>query len=107
MINLDVFFKKSELIPAIVQDHMTKQVLMLAYVNKESLQITLESGYTCFYSRSRQMLWRKGETSGNRQKIVGIYGDCDDDTLLFIVEQTGPACHTGKISCFFNKIYGE
>lgn len=97
-------FKKSQLIPAIVQDAKTKKVLMLAYVNEESLKISIETGYTHFYSRSRKSLWKKGKTSGNVQKIVEIFSDCDNDTILFIVEKQGPACHTGSESCFFNKI---
>lgn len=92
------------LIPAIVQDHYTKKVLMLAYMNEESLKISLEEGVTCFYSRSRQELWRKGETSGNRQHIMSIRTDCDCDTLLVDVIKDGPACHTGSESCFFNVI---
>lgn len=98
-------FKKSKLIPTIVQEHGTNQVLMLAYMNKESLKVTLETGFTCFYSRSRKSLWKKGETSGHVQKVVSIIADCDNDTLLVTVLQTGVACHTGKKSCFFNKIY--
>lgn len=101
---LDRFFKKSELIPAIIQEEKTGEVLMLAYMNKESLAKTLETGYTWFYSRSRQKLWNKGETSGHVQKVISVDGDCDDDTLLIKVEQTGPACHTGNKTCFFNKI---
>lgn len=104
---LDKYFKKRELIPAIVQEHGTGEVLMLAYMNRESLQKTLETGYTWFFSRSRQKLWNKGETSGHTQKVVSIKGDCDDDTLLVEVIQTGPACHTGSKSCFFNTIMEE
>lgn len=104
-INIDDFFKKSELIPAVVSEVNTKAVLMLAYMNKESLNKTLETGYTWFWSRSRQELWNKGATSGHLQKVVSIYGDCDNDTLLVNVEQTGVACHTGEYSCFFNRIY--
>lgn len=104
---LDKYFKKGELIPAIVQEHGTSEVLMLAYMNRESLQKTLETGYTWFFSRSRQKLWNKGETSGHTQKVVSIKGDCDDDTLLVEVIQTGPACHTGSKSCFFNTIMEE
>ncbi|MGN0592923.1 MAG: phosphoribosyl-AMP cyclohydrolase [Ruminococcus sp.] len=107
MNDLDRFFQKGELIPAIAYDVDTKTVLMLAYMNKESLKKTLESGYAWYWSRSRQELWNKGATSGHLQKIVSIYGDCDDDTLLLHVKQTGAACHTGAYSCFFNKIYGE
>ena len=102
--DIDKFFKKSELIPAIVQDSKTKQVLMLAYLNRESFGIMVETGYTCFYSRSRQKLWRKGEESGHIQKVVEIFGDCDSDTVLIMVEQTGVACHTGEMSCFFDRI---
>lgn len=102
--NLDKFFVKSELIPAIVQESGTGEVLMLAYMNRESMEKTLETGYTWFFSRSRQKLWNKGEISGHKQKVVSIKGDCDDDTLLVEVIQTGPACHTGSKSCFFNTI---
>ena len=102
--DLDKFFVKSELIPAIIQEEATGEVLMLAYMNKESMAKTLETGYTWFFSRSRQKLWNKGESSGHLQKVVSIHGDCDDDTLLIKVVQTGPACHTGAHSCFFNKI---
>ena len=101
---LDKFFVKSELIPAIIQEEKTGEVLMLAYMNKESMAKTLETGYTWFWSRSRQELWNKGATSGHLQKVVSSHGDCDDDALLIKVEQTGPACHTGSKSCFFNKI---
>ncbi|MEG0546580.1 MAG: phosphoribosyl-AMP cyclohydrolase [Oscillospiraceae bacterium] len=102
--NIDKYFVKSDLIPAIIQEDGTNEILMLAYMNKESMQKTLESGYTWFYSRSRQKLWNKGESSGHLQKVVSINGDCDDDTLLIKVVQTGVACHTGSKSCFFNKI---
>ncbi len=102
--NLDVYFAKSDLIPAIVTENQTGEVLMLAYMNRESLKLTLETGYTWFWSRSRQELWNKGATSGNMQKIVEIWSDCDDDTLLIKVEAMGPACHTGAHSCFFQKI---
>lgn len=104
MTELERYFKKGSLIPAVVQEESTGQVLMLAYMNRESMQKTLETGYTWFYSRSRKQLWNKGATSGNLQKVVSIYGDCDDDTLLVKVIQTGAACHTGSHSCFFNKI---
>ncbi|MBD5113361.1 MAG: phosphoribosyl-AMP cyclohydrolase [Ruminococcaceae bacterium] len=104
--NMDLkkHFKKSELIPAIIQDAENGEVLMLAYMNEESLAKTLETGYTWFWSRSRQELWNKGATSGHFQKVIEIYGDCDDDTLLIKVEQTGAACHTGNRTCFFNRI---
>ena len=100
----DLKYNADGLIPAIVQDHYTKKVLMLAYMNKESLKISMEEGRTCFFSRSRQQLWRKGETSGNVQEIVSIKTDCDRDTLLVDVIKQGPACHTGAESCFFNDI---
>ena len=98
-------FDDKGLIPAIVQDYFSKQVLTLAYMNKESLGITLEEGKTCFWSRSRQELWRKGETSGNYQKVVTIKADCDKDALVIEVIKDGPACHTGAESCFFNDLY--
>ena len=98
-------FDDKGLIPAIVQDYYTKQVLTVAYMNQESLDITMKEGYTCFYSRSRAELWRKGETSGNRQKVVTITADCDQDALVVEVIKDGPACHTGAESCFFNQIY--
>ena len=104
MIDLEKYFKKGILIPAIVQEDSTGEVLMLAYMNRESLQKTIETGYTWFWSRSRKELWNKGATSGHLQKIVDIKGDCDDDTLLIRVVQTGAACHTGNHSCFFNNI---
>lgn len=97
-------FDERGLIPAIVTDVESGKVLMLAYMNRESLNISLEEGYTCFWSRSRQELWRKGETSGNKQRIVSVTADCDADTLLVRVIKSGPACHTGAESCFFNEI---
>ncbi len=102
--NLDMFFQKEALIPAIVQQSGTNEVLMLAYMNKESLAKTIETGYTWFYSRSRQELWNKGATSGHLQKVCSITADCDNDTLLVVVQQTGVACHTGCRTCFFNSI---
>lgn len=98
-------FDEKGLIPAIVQDYVTHEVLTLAYMNKESLSITLKEGRTCFFSRSRQCLWRKGETSGNVQEVVSITADCDGDALLVQVKKAGPACHTGAESCFFNELY--
>ena len=103
--NIDKFFQKAELIPAVVREKDTGEVLMLAYMHRESLQKTLETGYTWFWSRSRQELWNKGATSGHLQKVYDIYSDCDDDTLLVIVDQKGAACHTGNHSCFFTKIF--
>ncbi len=105
--DIEKYFKKADLIPAIVYEVNTNTVLMLAYMNRESMQKTLDTGYTWFYSRSRNELWNKGATSGHLQKVVSMYGDCDDDTLLINVEQTGVACHTGEYSCFFNKMMGE
>ena len=102
--NLDKYFAKSDLIPAIVQESGSGEVLMLAYMNRESLAKTIETGYTWFWSRSRGELWNKGATSGHTQRVVRMMGDCDDDTLLIEVEQIGPACHTGNHSCFFQTI---
>lgn len=104
--SLDPLFAKSELLPVIVQEQGSREVLMLAYMNRESLHRTFQSGYTWFYSRSRQQLWNKGATSGHTQRVVGLYADCDDDTLLAVVEQTGSACHTGAHSCFYKDIWG-
>jgi phosphoribosyl-ATP pyrophosphohydrolase/phosphoribosyl-AMP cyclohydrolase len=94
------------LVPAIVQDVDTREVLMMAYMNRESLKLSLESGETWFWSRSRQELWNKGATSGNVQKIVSLKYDCDGDTLLVEVKPKGPACHTGAVTCFHNEIIG-
>lgn len=94
------------LIPAIIVDDCTKTVLMLAYMNEEAYNKTLETGETWFYSRSRQELWNKGETSGNKQLVTSIKLDCDEDTLLIYVEPKGPACHTGEFTCFYNTIEG-
>ncbi len=102
---MELKFDEKGLIPAIVQDHYTKQVLTLAYMNRESLEISIKERKTCFYSRSRQELWRKGETSGNYQHIVSIYADCDGDALVVEVVKDGPACHTGSESCFFEPLY--
>ena len=98
-------FDKDGLIPAIVVDSISKKVLTLAYMNKESLAITMEKGLTCFFSRSRQKLWLKGETSGNFQHVVSITADCDRDALTVVVEKDGPACHTGADSCFNERIW--
>lgn len=102
--DLSRFFKKDSLIPAIVQEASTGDVLMLAYMNEQSMKLTLETGNTWFWSRSRGELWNKGATSGHYQKVVSISSDCDDDTLLVKVVQTGAACHTGEHSCFFSRI---
>ena len=97
-------FDAQGLVPAVVQDVQTNAVVMLAYMNKESLKLTLETGYTWFWSRSRQELWNKGATSGNLKKVVEMYYDCDGDALLVKAELSGPACHTGEYSCFHNPI---
>lgn len=97
-------FDEKGLVPAIAQDAKTGRVLMLAYMNAESLKMTLNSGYATYFSRSRQQLWRKGETSGHTQRVLEMRYDCDGDALLLTVEQEGPACHTGEISCFHNPI---
>ena len=102
---MELKFDEKGLIPAVVQDHYTKQVLTLAYMNAESLAITIDEGRTCFWSRSRQELWRKGETSGSVQRVVSITADCDGDALVVEVVKDGPACHTGAESCFFNGLY--
>lgn len=102
---MELKFDAQGLIPAIVQDHYTKKVLTLAYMNRESLAITIDERRTCFWSRSRQELWRKGETSGAVQHVVSITADCDGDALVVEVVKAGPACHTGAESCFFQPIY--
>ena len=98
-------FDENGLIPAIVVDSITKDVLTLAYMSKESLKLSIEKNLTCFFSRSRQELWLKGETSGNYQHIVSITADCDKDALVVVVEKDGPACHTGSDSCFTNQVF--
>ena len=106
MISIDELkFDKDGLIPAIVVDAVTGKVLTLAYMNRESLKISMEKGLTCFWSRSRQELWLKGETSGNFQHIVSITADCDRDALVISVEKEGPACHTGAETCFHNALW--
>jgi len=101
----DLKFDAAGLIPAVVVDAKSKKVLTVAYMNKESLEISMAEGRTCFYSRSRKTLWRKGETSGNVQHIVSITADCDGDALTVLVEKDGPACHTGEDSCFHNTVW--
>ena len=106
MINIsELKFDEKGLIPAIVVDAKTKKVLTLAYMNEESLKISMEKELTCFWSRSRNELWLKGETSGNYQHIVSITADCDKDALIVMVEPDGPACHTGTVSCFTNEVF--
>jgi len=101
---INIKFDASGLVPVIVQDFETKDILMLAYMNKESLKKTQETGETWFWSRSRKALWHKGETSGHVQKVREIYYDCDEDALLIKVDQVGAACHTGEKSCFYRKL---
>lgn len=98
-------FDEKGLIPAVIVEAGTHRLLMVAYMNRESLKVSMETGKTCFWSRSRQELWTKGETSGNYQHIVSITADCDLDTLKVVVEKDGPACHTGAETCFFNPVY--
>ncbi len=106
MLSMDELkFDEHGLIPAVVVDSITKEVLTVAYMNRESLRISMERGLTCFWSRSRQQLWLKGETSGNYQHIVSITADCDKDALVVVVEKDGPACHTGTESCFTRPVY--
>ncbi len=106
MINIDELkFDEKGLIPAVIVDAHSKQVLTLAYMNRESLQVSMEKEMTCFWSRSRNELWLKGETSGNYQHIVSITADCDKDALVVMVEPDGPACHTGEVSCFHNPVF--
>ena len=102
---MELKYDEKGLIPAIVQDHYTKEVLTLAYMNAETLALTIAEGRTVFWSRSRQEIWRKGETSGNVQKVVSITADCDGDALVVEVVKNGPACHTGAESGFFNEVY--
>ncbi|MFY9178008.1 MAG: bifunctional phosphoribosyl-AMP cyclohydrolase/phosphoribosyl-ATP diphosphatase HisIE [Caldicoprobacterales bacterium] len=104
---LDIKYNEDGLVPAIIQDANNGQVLMLAYMNSESLAKTIETGITHFWSRSRQELWQKGQTSGNIQKITDIYFDCDKDAVLIKVKQQGNACHTGNKSCFYRKVQGD
>ncbi|MGI6549730.1 MAG: bifunctional phosphoribosyl-AMP cyclohydrolase/phosphoribosyl-ATP diphosphatase HisIE [Syntrophomonadales bacterium] len=103
---LDQIKFEQGLVPAIVQDAISKEVLMMAYMNREALEKTVSTGETWFYSRSRSQLWHKGETSGNVQKVTEIRYDCDNDTLLVLVEAAGPACHTGHNSCFYRNLQG-
>lgn len=99
-----IVYNSDGLVPAIAQQHNTGEVLMLAWMNKESIAETLATGQVCYWSRSRKALWRKGETSGNQQKLVEFRFDCDGDTVLMLVDQTGPACHTGRPNCFYNAV---
>ena len=101
----EIKYDSSGLVPAIVQDSVTDEVLMLAYMNAESLQLTVETGETWFWSRSRQELWHKGATSGNVQHVVEVRVDCDTDTLLIRIQPAGPACHTGNRTCFYRELH--
>ena len=103
-LDLNIDWNKTPLIPAVVQEVCSGDVLMLAYVNKEALELTLSTGFAHYFSRSRSSIWKKGETSGHLQSIVSVRLDCDSDALLYVVEQTGPACHTGERSCFYKKL---
>ena len=103
-IDIKTLFQKSKLIPVIIQDRATKDILMLGFTNEEAVRMTLETKTAWFWSRSRKQLWNKGETSGNFLHVREIYTDCDTDTLLYICDADGPTCHTGSRSCFFNKI---
>ena len=104
MFDLDLLFQKSNLIPVIIQDSDTKQVLMLGFTNREAVEKTLETKTAWFWSRSRQKLWNKGESSGNFLHVLEIKTDCDTDTLLYLCKPDGPTCHTGSVSCFFREI---
>jgi phosphoribosyl-AMP cyclohydrolase len=101
---IKIMYNAQGLVPAIVQDRETKQVLMLAWMNQESLKLTIKTRLAHFWSRSRQTLWKKGETSGNLLKVHEIWVDCDADTLLLTVDPAGPACHTGHITCFYRQL---
>ena len=102
--DLDQLFVKSDLIPVIIQEADTGEVLMLGFTNREAVELTLKTHTAWFWSRSRKTLWNKGETSGNFLHVKEIYTDCDTDTLLLMVEPAGPACHTGAVSCFYEKL---
>lgn len=104
---LSIDWKKSPLLPVVVQDAASKEVLMMAYMNEEALHVTLQTSIAHYFSRSRQKLWKKGESSGHLQYVKEVYLDCDNDTLLLKVEQVGVACHTGRVSCFFNRVDTE
>lgn len=105
--DLDLLFQKSDLIPVIIQDADTKDVLMLGFTNKEAVERTFQTKTAWFWSRSRQKLWNKGESSGNYLYVQEMWTDCDTDTLLYVCKPAGPTCHTGAQSCFFNEIKGE
>lgn len=103
--NIKIDFEKGAgLVPVIVQEAGTNEILMQAYANEQAVELTLKEGYAYYYSRSRKSLWKKGETSGHIQKVLKVMVDCDEDCLIYIVQQTGPACHTGAKSCFFREL---
>lgn len=104
MFDLDLLFQKSELIPAVIQDVDSRKVLMVGFTNREAVELTLKTKTAWFWSRSRNQLWNKGETSGNFLHVREVYTDCDTDTLLYLCAPDGPTCHTGADSCFFNRI---
>lgn len=104
MFNLNLLFQKSNLIPVIIQEQRSREVLMLGFTNREAVELTIQTRTAWFWSRSRQKLWNKGETSGNFLRVKEIFADCDTDTLLYICEAEGPTCHTGAHSCFFNRV---
>jgi len=97
-------WNKDGLLPAIAQDHNDHEIKMMAWMNEEALRLTLETGYVHYWARSRQKIWKKGEESGNLQKLIEIRVDCDQDCLLLLIEQTGPACHTGRTNCFYRRL---
>ena len=103
----DLVYKENNLIPVVVQDSITKEVLTVAYANVEALKKTLNTGYAHFWSRSRKKIWMKGETSGNYLKVQKVKVDCDNDTLLYLAKPSGPTCHTGNVTCFFNELEGS
>lgn len=100
-------YNSDGLVPAIAQQHDTKEVLMMAWMNRSAIEETLKTGRVCYWSRSRQSYWRKGESSGQVQFLKSMFFDCDGDTILLLVDQTGPACHTGRRNCFYNKVEGD
>jgi phosphoribosyl-AMP cyclohydrolase len=104
---LELKYKEDGLIPVVVQDNTTREVLMVAYANQEAVRLTRETGFAHYYSRSRKKLWKKGEESGHFQRVFRILVDCDEDCLLYLVDQTGAACHTGYRTCFYRTIEGE
>jgi phosphoribosyl-AMP cyclohydrolase len=104
---LELQYKEGGLIPVVVQDNTTREVLMVAYANQEAVRLTRETGFAHYYSRSRKKLWKKGEESGHFQRVFRILVDCDEDCLLYLVDQTGAACHTGYRTCFYRTIEGE